>query len=48
MNKVLQIFLFFCIILFFHVLNVAAAEAPVEQWNRSFGGNGEDSSWCVQ
>ncbi|WP_048171659.1 hypothetical protein [Methanosarcina siciliae] len=28
--------------------NVAGAAAPAEQWNRSFGGDGEDSSWCVR
>jgi hypothetical protein len=24
------------------------AAAPAEQWNRSFGGDAEDSSWCVR
>ncbi|PAV11078.1 hypothetical protein ASJ81_11400 [Methanosarcina spelaei] len=41
-----QIFLF--LVLFLQVSNVAAVEEPAEQWNRSFGGNGEDSAWCIQ
>lgn len=45
-SRIFQIFLF--LVLFLQVSNVAAAEAPEEQWNRSFGANGEDISWCVQ
>ncbi|MDQ1276761.1 MAG: hypothetical protein QG610_2339, partial [Euryarchaeota archaeon] len=44
--KVFQIFLI--LILFSLASNLAAAEAPAEQWIRSFGGDGEDSFWCVQ
>lgn len=44
--RTFQIFLY--LVLFLQVLNVAAAEGPAEQWNRSFGGNGEDSAWCIQ
>lgn len=44
--RTFQIFLY--LVLFLQVLNVAAAEEPAEQWNRSFGGNGEDSAWCIQ
>lgn len=36
------------LILFSQFSNVAVAAAPAEQWNRSFGGDGEDSSWCVR
>ena len=43
---IFQIFLF--LVLFLQVSNVAAVEEPLEQWNRSFGGNGEDSAWCIQ
>ncbi|AKB43899.1 hypothetical protein MSKOL_1559 [Methanosarcina sp. Kolksee] len=43
---IFQIFLF--LVLFLQVSNVAAVEEPAEQWNRSFGGNGEDSAWCIQ
>ncbi|MEN6292083.1 MAG: hypothetical protein ABFD07_08760, partial [Methanobacterium sp.] len=45
-HRIFQIFL--VLILFLQASNVAAAEAPEEQWNRSFGGNGEDSASCVQ
>nr|WP_255678998.1 hypothetical protein [Methanosarcina sp. DH1] len=34
--------------MFLQVSNVAAVEEPLEQWNRSFGGNGDDSAWCIQ
>ncbi|MCC4770689.1 hypothetical protein FXV91_11005 [Methanosarcina sp. DH2] len=44
--RIFQIFL--VLILFSQLLNVTSAEAPAEQWNRSFGGDLEDSSWCVQ
>ncbi|WP_292388857.1 hypothetical protein [Methanosarcina sp. UBA5] len=27
---------------------MAKAASPAEQWNRSFGGDKEDSSWCIQ
>lgn len=45
-HRVFQIFLF--LVLFSQVSNIAVAEEPSEQWNRSFGGNGEDSAWCIQ
>ncbi len=44
--RIFQIFL--VLILFSQVSSVAAVEAPAEQWNRSFGGDGEDNFWCVQ
>ncbi|MDY9925444.1 hypothetical protein [Methanosarcina sp.] len=44
--RIFQIFL--VLILFSQLLNVTSAEAPAEQWNKSFGGDLEDSSWCVQ
>ncbi|AKB78582.1 hypothetical protein MSHOH_2099 [Methanosarcina horonobensis HB-1 = JCM 15518] len=40
--------IFLILILFSLASDLAAAEAPAEQWNRSFGGNSEDSAWCVQ
>ena len=44
-----RVFLIFCIyILFLQVSNVASAEAPAEQWNRSFGGDDKDNSRCVE
>lgn len=45
-SRIFQIFL--VLLLFSQLSNVAAAAAPAEQWNRSFGGDGEDISWCVQ
>jgi len=44
--RIFQIFLF--LVLFLQISNVAAAKEPAEQWNRSFGGNCEDSAWCIQ
>ncbi|KKG14682.1 hypothetical protein EO98_17395 [Methanosarcina sp. 2.H.T.1A.6] len=40
--------IFLVLILFLQASNAAASEAPAEQWNRSFGGDDEDSSWCVE
>ncbi|MFY1112054.1 MAG: hypothetical protein AB3K77_10290 [Methanosarcinaceae archaeon] len=44
--KMFQIFL--VLILFSQLSNVAAAAAPAEQWNRSFGGGSEDNFRCVE
>lgn len=44
--RIFQIFL--VLTLFSQSVNVVAAEAPAEQWNRSFGGNSDDSAWCIQ
>ncbi|WP_440947770.1 hypothetical protein ACSAZL_05840 [Methanosarcina sp. T3] len=45
-SRVFRIFLI--LILFSQVSNIASAEAPAEQWNRSFGGNDKDNSRCVE
>ncbi|AKB78287.1 hypothetical protein MSHOH_1804 [Methanosarcina horonobensis HB-1 = JCM 15518] len=45
-SRLFQIFLI--LILFSLASDLAAAEAPAEQWNRSFGGDGEDNSRCVE
>lgn len=39
---------FLVLILFSLVSDIAAAEAPAEQWNRSFGGDDKDNSRCVE
>ncbi len=44
--KMFQVFL--VSILFLYLSTLAAASAPAEQWNRSFGGDGKDISRCVQ
>jgi hypothetical protein len=44
--KLFQIFLL--LIMFFQSSNVAAATVPIEQWNTSFGGDGEYIARCVQ
>jgi hypothetical protein len=44
--KFFQVFLL--LIIFLQSSNVAAATVPVEQWNRSFGGDGEYIARCVQ
>ncbi|AKB24984.1 hypothetical protein MSMTP_1515 [Methanosarcina sp. MTP4] len=44
--KMFQIFL--VLILFSQLSSVAAAAAPAEQWNRSFGGGSEDNFRCVE
>ena len=36
------------LMLLLQLSNAAVAAAPAEKWNRSFGGNGEDISRCVQ
>ncbi|WP_440955576.1 hypothetical protein ACSAZK_00980 [Methanosarcina sp. Mfa9] len=40
--------LFLVLVLLIQPLNVAAAAAPAEQWNRSFGGGSEDNFRCVE
>lgn len=40
--------IFLVLIIFSQLSNASASSAPVEQWNRSFGGDGEDISRCVQ
>jgi hypothetical protein len=48
-NVEYRVFLIFLLlVLFLQISNVTAAEEPAEQWNRSFGGNGEDSALCIQ
>ncbi len=47
-QKLKMSLLFLVLILFLQSFNVAAAAAPVEQWNRSFGGGSEDNFRCVE
>lgn len=45
-----RMFQLFLVLILFSLASgvVIAAEAPAEQWNSSFGGEAEDSFWCVQ
>ncbi|HII01937.1 TPA: hypothetical protein HA351_09930 [Methanosarcinaceae archaeon] len=47
-QKLKMSLLFLVLILLIQSLNVAAAAAPAEQWNRSFGGGSEDNFRCVE
>ena len=47
-QKLKMSLLFLFLILLIQSLNVATAAAPGEQWNSSFGGDDEDSSWWVE